>query len=312
VVHADGAMVVRDHTLFRTGPEARGYCTVPSEECDRVLSKVLSGYGYFRGALRGGVTLDPQDTTEGGPFAALHIDAVSASLPGGDMAIARIDGVLGPRSVDRLRVTLIDLENVFGCVDARRGKFVAPFVGMTTSECRTDAVFAVDLRLLRLQWDVYDGRVLAEWASAGPAFELLGNGLGQAHLLRSVVLALPFDVQSQHVGKLGEGSGTSVGGGLRLSAMYRTPHWESRLGVRHRTILAGRGSFAREHGVEGELRLLRNWFVSDGLALQAGLSVMFSWASQPWAAQALLATSHAPWGMGAGLYLGWVGEAPAI
>jgi hypothetical protein len=312
VVHADGAMVVGQRVLFRTGPSDRGYCDIPSAECDTVLTKVLSGYGYLRGALRSGVSIAASDRGRASAFGALHLDGVSAALPGGDLAVARLDAVLGQSSVERLRLTLIDLENAFGCMDAQRGNWVLPILGMTSRQCRRDAIVGVDVRIVRLQWDAYDGRLLAEWLSAGPAFELLVNGLSQAHLRRSLVLAVPFDVQSQRGAAETQSSGTSIGAGVRLSALYRTPQWESRLGLRHRTTVAGREHFGREHSVEGELRLLRNWFLSDALAMQAGLSLAFSWASRPWFAQALLATRSTQLELSAGLYLGWVSEAPGI
>src|SRR5262245_7502118 len=83
-VQADGKLMLRDRELFRVGPEARKYCEVPSDECPVVMSKVLSGYGFLRGALRGAASFEPQrdDAPHVSGFGALHLDAVSAALPG--------------------------------------------------------------------------------------------------------------------------------------------------------------------------------------------------------------------------------------
>jgi hypothetical protein len=302
-------MVLGERELFRTGPKARQYCEVDSQECDTVMAKFLSGYGYLRGALRGGLILSsPDREPEPAGYGSLHLDAASAGLPGGDMAVGSVDLLVARRQLLRLRLTLAELESVFACSDAQSGKMALPFLGMVTKQCRGDAVVGLDLRLLRTQWDVVGN--VTEWASAGPSFELLGNGLGQAHLLRSLVLAVPFDVQSRFSGRTPHGP--SFGAGLRLSALYRTPHWESRLRVRHRTALAGPVGFAREHSFEAELRLLRNWFAHDSVVFQTGFSLSFDWASHVWAGQSLWSARDALMGFQAGVYVGWVNETLAI
>jgi len=174
-------MVLGDRVLFHTGPDAREFCRVPSAECDAVLSKVLSGYGYLRGALRAGTSFDAAGV-DSKAWAALSVQAASAALPGGDMAILGLDALHGTAPVTRLRATLIDGENVFVCHDADSGGYALPFVGMTMRRCHGDAVLGLDLRLMRVQWDRASGRLLSEWLRAGPAFELLRNGLSQAHL----------------------------------------------------------------------------------------------------------------------------------
>ena len=302
-------MVLGDRELFRTGPTAREYCKIDSSECDTVMAKFLSSYGYLRGSLRGGLILSsPDRQPEPAGFGSLHLDAASAGLPGGDMAAGSVDLLVARRQLLRLRLTLVDLESVFACSDAQSGKVVLPFLGMVSKQCRGDAVVGLDLRLLRSQWDVAGN--VTEWAGAGPSFELLGNGLGQAHVLRSLVVAVPLDVQTRFSGRTPHG--TSLGAGLRLSALYRTPQWESRLRVRHRTALAGPVGFAHEHSFEAELRLLRNWFAHDSVVFQTGFSLGFDWASHVWAGQSLWSARDARTGFQAGLYVGWVNEAPAI
>jgi hypothetical protein len=302
-------MVLGGRALFRSGPAERGYCQTPSDECDAVMAKFLSGYGFLRGALRGGLAATwPHDYTRIAAYGSLHLDVASAALPGGDMAVGSVDGVLARDQMLRLRVTLADVENLFFCDDAQGGGKVLPFVGMVSRQCRPDAVLGLDLRILRLQWDTQGN--LTEWLSAGPAFELLCNGLGQAHVLRSLVLAVPLDVQSRLSGSVPHG--TSLGLGLRASVLYRSPQWESRLRVRHRTALLSRAGLAREHSIETELRLVRNWFAHDALLMQTGLSLGLDWASQDWASQSLWTSRGARFGFQASLYLGWVSEAPAI
>ena len=306
---ADGAMVLGKRELFRVGPATRQYCETDGGECDKVMAKYLSSYGFLRGALRGGAVLSSPDAApELAGFGALHLDGASAALPGGDMAAGRLDLVVARRQILRVRLTVLDLESMFACTDAHSGKVALPFVGMVTKRCRGDAVLGVDLRLFRLQWDVNGN--LTEWLSAGPAFELLGNGLGYAHVLRSLVVALPIDVQSRLSGSAPRG--TSLGVGARISALLRTPQWETRLRVRQRTALASPVGFAREHSVDAELRVLRNWFAHDSVVLQAGLSFGFDWASYTWAGQSIFSARDARLGFQAGLYLGWVNEAPAI
>jgi hypothetical protein len=317
-VQADGAFVLPERELMRIGPDAREYCRVPSIECSTLLTKVLSSYGFLRGSVRGMITLTPSDSTPVSALGALHLDAVSAALPGGDGALASIDAVLGRERVQRIRLTLLDFENLFGCNDAQHDTWVPPVVGMTTRKCRGDSVLGLDLRMLRLQWDAFDTQFLAEWARLGPAFELLQNGMGQAHLRRSIVLAALIDVQSRFAPAAVRTSGTSLGAGLRLSALYRSPQWEARLRVVQRTQISGwsgaerAGPAGRDRRLDGELRLLRNWFVSDAMVMQAGLSFALAWSSQPLYADALFADRTAQMNLAAGLYIGWVSEAPSI
>jgi hypothetical protein len=210
------------------------------------------------------------------------------------------------------------MENVFGCNDAQHAMWVPPVIGMTTRKCRGDSVLGFDLRMLRLQWDAFDAQVVAEWARLGPAFELLHNGMGQAHLRKSIVLAALVDVQTRFAPVAAHTSGTSLGAGLRLSALYRTPQWEARLRIAQRTQLAGgpraqrAGPAARDRRLEGELRLLRNWFATDAMVMQAGLSFALDWSSQPNYADAWLADRKSHVNLAAGLYIGWVSEAPGI
>ena len=303
-------MVVGDRELFRTGPDARGYCDVPSEECAAVLTKVLSGYGYLRGSLRTGIALDGERAASAG-YAALALDAASAALPGGDMAILRVDGVIGTVPMTRLRAALLEAENVFVCHDVQRGSYALPFVGMTTRHCSGDAVLGLDVRLMRVQWDRSHERLLSEWARLGPAFELLQNGLSAAHLRRSLVIGVPFDVQSRYA-RTRPYAGTNLGVSVRVAALYRTPRYEARLRAEHRITLAGGLGFAREHNLETELRLTHNFFATDAIVVQLGLAFQLSWASHPWLAQALYVDREGRLGMAAGLYMGWIGESPGI
>ena len=68
----------------------------------------------------------------------------------------------------------------------------------------------------------------------------------------------------------------------------------------------------RVAAVDAELRLLLNWFAHDSVVLQTGVALGFDWASQPWAGQSLWSARDARVGFQAGLYVGWVNEAPAI
>lgn len=306
---ADGVMVMGDRELFRSGPPQRKYCEIDSQECDTVLTKFLSSYGYLRGALRGGLALtSPNDAAHLAGFGALHLDGGSAMMPGGDMAAGSVDLVLARQQLLRLRLTLVDLKSLFFCSDVQSNDIVLPFVGMVTKHCREDAVLGVDLRLLRLQWDA--AGFMTEWLSAGPSVELLRNGHSQAHTRRSLVLALPIDLQSRMSG--GAPHGTSLGAGLRASLLYRTPQWETRLRVRHRTALASGEGFAAVHSVDAELRLLLNWFAHESVVLQTGVALGADWASHDWAGQSLWSSRDARVGFQAGLYLGWINEAPAI
>jgi hypothetical protein len=302
-------MVMGDRELFRSGPPNRKYCEIDSEECDTVLTKFLSSYGYLRGSLRGGLALtSPNDDARLSGFGALHLDAANAPMPGGDLAAGTVDLVLARQKLLRLRLTLIDFEDVLFCSDVQSQDIVLPFLGMVSKHCREDAVLGVDLRILRVQWDA--AGFMTEWLSAGPSFELLRNGHSQAHTRRSVVLAVPLDLQSRMSGSAPHD--TSLGLGLRASLLYRTPQWETRLRVRHRTALNSSEGFARVHSIDAELRLLLNWFAHDSVVLQTGVALGFDWASQVWAGQSLWSARDAHLGFQAGLYVGWVNEAPAI
>jgi hypothetical protein len=182
---------------------------------------------------------------------------------------------------------------------------------MTSRQCRGDAVLGLDVRLMRVQWDRASGRLLSEWARVGPAFELLRNGLGQAHLTRSLVIGAPFDVQSRYTDTR-PGSGANLGGSLRLAALYRTPQYEARLRAEHRITLSGGRGPGREHNLAAELLLLHNFFATDALVMQLGVDVQLQWASQPWLAQGFYADRDGHLGLTAGLFMGWIGEAPGI
>jgi hypothetical protein len=317
IARADGTLLLRDRTLFHEGPSERAYCSAAGSgsdvECDHVTTKVLSGYSYARGHVFGALAIDPGlgfDTLAG--LAGLQISAVSAALPGGEMALAAVEGVLGNTGTRRLRMTLVEAQDLFFCRDAQSGDLVAPVFGMFTRACRPDAIAALDAALLALQWDVATNRVVAEWLRLGPALELLSNGFGYAHLLRSVTLGLPFDVRTlHHRGLLGDSS-TSLGAGLRLSALYRTAHWETRVAVRQRTALLGGAGLLHDNALEGELRLLHSFFLNDALIVQVGISLRGSWTQRP--AEAFVAWADARQRVSgfAGLYLGWIHEAPDI
>lgn len=307
-------MVLKDRVLLRVGPDSRGFCEgPPSAECPTVMAKMLSGYGFLRGSARGLFTLEPKRDAPLSGLGMLHLDGVSAALPGGDMFALSVDAVLsGSSRFDRVRITLIDLENVFGCRDMQSGSWMFPFLGMASNECRPDSVFGLDARALRFQWDAWDQHLLAEWFHAGPAFELLQNGLSQAHLKRSITVAALADVQTRYAPQASHSSGTDLGAGVRLSALYRTPFLESRLRVTQRSVLVGGAGAGHDHRVESELRLVHNWLLSDAILMQTGFSFAFSWASRPWLSDALIASRTAPVTLAAGLYVGWVSESPGI
>jgi hypothetical protein len=305
-------MFAGDRVLFRNGPARRDYCGAESspDECDRVKTKVLSGYGYFRGDVVAGVLSDShaRDTTAS---ADLRVRVSSGALPGGDMAVATFEGVVDLHALQRLRVSLLEAEGLFFCRDAQSGRLSLPVIGMFTRECEPNAVVAIDVGLVATQWDVPSGRVLAEWLRAGPALELLGNGLGYAHLLRSVIIALPFDVRST-LGDPHSVDPNSLGAGLRLGAFFRTPHWETRLDVRYRTALAGGAGLAHDNAVQAEIRLLHNFFLVDAVVMQAGVAVRGLWAQRPEDAFVAWATTDEHWAGFAGLYLGWISEPPTL
>jgi len=313
-VRADGVMVYRERPLFRQGPAEPGYCDARGSgsphECDRVLTKVLSAYSYGRGRLSGGLVLDPASGAPAG-VAALRVNAVSAALPGGDAALASVDGALGDGQIRRVRVTLVDAEGLFVCRDAQSRAVLPPMFGMLTRACRPNASLAIDVGMLAVQWDVAHQRVLGEWLRLGPAVELLSNGFGYAHLLRSIEVGLPFDVRSFR-DRDATSTETSLGLGLRVSAFYRTPHWEARLTGRERLALLGERGMLSDHSVDGELLLLHNFFVSDAIVMQAGLAVRATWSQEPNQNFAIWADSERHGSAFAGLHLGWAHEAPDI
>jgi hypothetical protein len=305
-------MSAGDRVLFRNGAAQRDYCSAEAspDECDRVKTKVLSGYGYLRGHVVGGVLSDPhgRDTTGS---ADLRVSVSSGALPGGDMAVASFEGVLDLHGLQRLRASLLEAEGLFFCRDAQSGRISPPVVGMFTRECAPNAVVALDVGLVALQWDVPSGRVLAEWLRAGPALELLGNGLGYAHLLRSVIIALPFDLRSV-LGDAHSADPTSLGAGLRLGTFFRTPHWETRLDLRYRTALAGGAGLTHDNAVHAEIRLLHNFFLVDAVVVQAGVTLRGLWAQRPQDAFVAWATTDEHWAGFVGLYFGWISEPPNL
>ncbi len=312
-------MELRGRTLFREGPPGRGYCTEERSdvECDRVLTKVLSGYNYGRGHVALGGAIDPSIEADsvrgrGRGVAALRVALASADLAGGQIELGAVDAVLGDRQTHRVRVTLVDAPSLFFCRDAESGRLVAPVIGMFTRACRPDAILALDVGALAAQWDLGTNRLIGEWLRFGPALELLGNGFAYAHLGRSIQVGIPFDVRSLHYGSRVAGVETSIGAGLRLAAMYRTPHWEARLVARHRTALAGGAGALRDHNAEGELKLLHNFFFTDAVVVQAGLSVRASYSSRPERTFAVWARSDHRYSGFVGMVVGWVHEPPGI
>ena len=310
-------MVLGERELFREGPAERGYCDEAGSgsevECDRVLTKVLAGYSYGRGSVSGGLTIDPSSGfAAASGVGSLRISLVSAALPGGALALATLDGALGDAHTRRLRATLVDAEGLFFCSDAQSGSLVLPVWGMFTRACEPNAVLAIDLGLLAMQWDTVSNRLLGEWVRFGPAVELLGNGFGYAHLWRSIELALPFDLRTLNQLERHRGAETSLGAGLRVSAFYRTPQWETRLSVRHRTALVGGAGALRDNSIEGELAMLHNFFFTDAVVLQAGLAVRACWSQHPERTFAVWASANRHATAFAGFHLGWVHEAPDI
>jgi hypothetical protein len=310
---ADGAMFVRDRVLFRNGAAQPGYCSADAspDECDRVKTKVLSGYGYFRGHIVAGAQSDTELQHATGTL-DVRVDVSSGSLPGGDMAVASFEAVLDLHALHRLRASLLEAKGVFVCHDAQSGKLAAPLLGMFTRECTPDGVVALDLGVGTAQWDVRTDRWSVEWLRAGPAFELLGNGLSYAHLSRSIMIALPFDLRSVLHGEAPSVDPVSFGVGLRVGAFYRTPHWETRVDLRYRTALAGGAGVAHDNVVQGELRLLHNFFLVDALVLQAGLALRGVWAQRPEESFVAWAVTDQRWLGFAGLYLGWISEPPNL
>jgi hypothetical protein len=303
-------MVAGNRELFRRGASERDYCSTPGDECDLVKTKVLSGYGYLRGRVLGALTASP-DVSKIGGLGALRVVGVSAALPGAEIALLQFDALVDAPT-RRLRMTLIDSMAMFLCRDATSGKLVAPLLGMLSRPCMPNAAAAVDFGLLALQTDVSGGRSMAEWLRGGPAWELLGNGFAQAHLLRSVVLAFPLDLRSVRYTEPARASGTSLGAGLRLSALYRTPHWEWRLYARHRTALLGAAGALHDNTVEAEARALHNFFLTDTIVVQAGVAVGAAYAQRPAQSFALWARSGQRGAGFVGLYLGWIGEPAEI
>jgi hypothetical protein len=310
-VQADGTLVLRDHVLLREGRQAPEYCRTHDAECDAVKTKLLSGYGYLRGRMLGGVVAaGPTGFDRAGGLASVGLSAVSAALPAGDMALGNLDAVLGSPNLRRLRVALFEGEGLFFCRDVQSGDRLAPLIGAFTRECSPDAIVAVDVAIVDLRWDIAQHSLTLEWLRAGPSFELLGNGLGHAHLLRSLMIGVPFDLRSTHAGA--SQPGASLGAGLRLAALYRTPGWESRLAVRYRTALLGGAGALHENSVQTELRLLHNFFLSDEVVVQIGISLRAAYAQPAADSFALWAPAVQRWATFAGLYLGWLSESPDI
>jgi len=304
---ADGTMRAGNRTLFREGAEELDYCSDPGEECDVMKAKVLSGYGYLRGRVVGALTTGAPDAETVGGLGALRVTALSAALPGGEIALGEFDALVASAR-SRLRGVLIDSETVFFCRDARDGELSAPLRGLASRPCLPTASAAVDLGLLDVQWDVSSDRLMAEWLRAGFAWELLGNGFAQAHLLRSIVLGLPVDLRSAHYTDLPEANGTSFGAGLRLATLYRTPHWEWRLRVRYRTPLIGGTGPLHDNTLEAETHALHNFFLTNAIVVQAGVTLAASYAQRSTQSFALWARSDQRGSGFVGLYLGWIGE----
>lgn len=310
---ADGALVVGERELLRQGERERDYCATAGVECDRVKTKVLSGYGYLSGHLSGGVLTDPSDGLERkAGLGTLRLNAASAALPGGDITLGGLDAVYGGALPLRLRVSLLDMEGQFWCSDAQNERWAAPFVGFTTRLCEPDGIVAADAGLLSVQWDVTRERWQAEWLRWGVAFEALANGLGYEHLLRSIMAGLFVDLRSVHTAGGDGPQGVSAGGGLRVSMLYRTPHWEGRLRARYRLPLLAADSSRDGQTLEGELRLVHNFFLTDSIVSQLGVVVTASHAARPEGAFSLLAPLDRHWSAYAGIYLGWNHESPDI
>jgi hypothetical protein len=311
---ADGAMVVGDRELFREGPVERGYCkrdgSGSPEECERVVSKVLSGFSYGRGHATGGLALDPTADHAPSGLAALQVHAASAALPGGTIVLGAIDGVLGDARTSRVRVTLVDSEGLFFCRDAQTGELALPFVAMLSRACEPNAMLAVDLGLFAIQWDLAQPRVMSEWLRLGPSIELLGNGHGYSQLSRSIQIGVPFDLRSVHHGG-SDVAHTSLGAGIRISARYRLHAWEARLSARHRMELLGRAGRAG-HAIESELLALHNFFLSDAVIVQVGLAARASWSEQPASAFTAWSSTERNSDAFAGIHLGWSHEPPDI
>jgi hypothetical protein len=201
---------------------------------------------------------------------------------------------------------------MFLCQDAQNGEWLAPLLGMVTRLCRPDAIVAMDAGLLAMQWDAAKSRWHTEWVHLGASFELLGNGLGYAHLLRSVMLGVFADLRSQYANAEPKLDAVGVGAGARLSALYRTPHWETRLQARYRIPLAQSASSLAGHSLEGELRFVHNFFLSDAMLAQLGVSFALNYAEQPAGSFALLTRDDRHVSGFAGIYLGWTNESPGI
>lgn len=305
---ADGEMVLGDRVLFRRGPEPDA-CRDP-RDCDTAQTKILSGFGYLRGHVIGAASAE-LPRPRGAGLAALRLTAASAALPGGELAIARIDGVLASQGTHRLRSTLAEAEGLFVCRDARTGGIELPFVGMTTTHCQPDAVIAVDARVMTAQWE-RGRRLQIEWFALGPSFELLANGLGYAHLLRSLMLGVGIDLRSSYDLMQTADVATSLGAGLRASWSWRSPRWEVRVRARHRTTLVGGAGLMRDNTVAAELHWLHNFLWNDALLLQAGLTASVSYQQDLASGFELWSGLDRHWGGWLGFYLGWLSAPPDI
>jgi hypothetical protein len=154
--------------------------------------------------------------------------------------------------------------------------------------------------------------VQIEWLALGPSIELLANGLGYAHILRSVMLGVLFDVRSRDDGVAPTYNGPSLGAGVRASFRWRSPRWELRLSARQRTVLAAGAGVLHDNGVAAELHCLHNFLVTDAWLLQAGLTAAMSYYQRPTSSFELWSALDRHWGGQLGLYIGWLSAAPNI
>jgi hypothetical protein len=269
-LRADGEMVLGDRVLFRQGPPADA-CRQDDRECDVALTKILSGYGYLRGhvlAAASGAWSERRARFSG--VSALQLRAASAALPGGDLTVGRLDAVLDGTGQHQLALNLVEAEGLFFCHDRQSESLRLPFLGMTTSECSPDAVIGVDARAIALNWRLGQ-RVQVEWLRLGPSFELLGNGLGYAHVLRSLMLGAGADLRTSYELDAHRASTTSLGAGMRAALLWRSPRWELRLRAQHRAALTSAKGVLHDNGVVAELYGLYNFLWSDALLLQLGV-----------------------------------------
>ena len=79
-----------------------------------------------------------------------------------------------------------------------------------------------------------------------------------------------------------------------------------------RIALAGGEGLLSDPTVEGELLLLHNFFLTDALVIQAGLSLRASYSQEPERATVIWASASRHASTFAGVHLGWVHEAPDL